>query len=418
MDLNVVPAGQRLLTGPWRRQVLGGLLVVVFGLTTTSGTLVVNDVRAASTAAWSVATHGTLDLSSVGFPDIDWGQPGRDGGVYPNRFPGAFLPAVPAYALAPDQAPEPGDPWSIPVWPASLTAAVLAAAALTVLHEVLRAVLRPERALGVTLVTAFGTSVWTVAADALWTHSTGILLLALTMQSLQRDRHWGAGLWLGLAITVRPTHALTALGVGVALAVAHRRWQPLVEIGIPSAAGLAALSGYSKVIFDTWLPVAGYRQDRVGAILGTSEPLTGPFSWGEQFLGTLFDSYHGVLPYSPFLGLCLLFIVAGWRAAPVWARAMLVGGVLYWAAQLRGNPWPGGYNFFGYRFPIEPLWASSVVLACSWFAAVRHRWARMLGLVLVTGAVTITAIGAVMFGARYEPNRPGYERVGPALVSE
>ncbi len=416
--MTAVAAVVRTLTGPRRRQVLGALLFVVFGLTTTSGTLVVNDVRASSSAAWSLATHGTLDLGSVGFPDIDWGETGRDGGVYPNRFPGGFLPAVPAYVLAPERAPEPGDPYSIPIWPASLTAAALAAAAVTVLHEVLREVLPARQALGSTLVAGLGTSVWTVAADALWTHSSGILLLALTMRALQQGRHWYAGAWLGFAITVRPTHAFTALGVGLTLAATQRAWQRLVQIGAPSALGLGVLAVYSKVLFDTWLPVAGYRQERVGAILGVTEARTGPFSWSDQILGTLFDAYHGVLPYSPFLVLCVAFLVVGWRRSPDWARAMLVGGVVYWYAQLRGNAWPGGYNFFGYRFPIEPLWASSTVLALAWFAAVRHRWARMLGLVLVTVSLTINALGAIMFGARYEPNRPGYERVGPALVDE
>lgn len=407
------------LTGPHRKWLLFLLLLVLFGVTSTWQGRLVNDVRVSSAQAWLLATHGTLDVREVGVNVVGHGVETSDGGLVSDRLPGAWLPAVPAYLLAPGMDVE-LDPdrhldTQVPVWPAAITAAALVAGALVVLHEVLRGVFNRRRALGVTLVAGLGSSVWGVAADGMWTHTTGVLVLAAALHALQRERYWMAGGWFGIAMLVRPTHAFTALGVGVCLAIAQREWRRLPEIGVPSAAGLGVMSLYSKSVFDTWLPIGGYDSERIGAILGADEAMTGDYTMLEQLTGTLFDPYHGLLLYSPFLVVCILFFAHGWRRSPAWARAATIGGLLYWAAQLRGNRFTGGSNFFGPRFPIEPLWLMTVTLASAWFVAMQRTVFRYIGLVTVTIALTINALGAAMFGARYE-SRGGIDWATSASV--
>lgn len=374
------------LTGPRRKLLLFWLFFVLFAVTSNLDGANFNDVRATSAAAWNLGTNGTVDFAEVGFESVPWGREQADGSLYTDRFPGAWLPAVPVYALVSLFSEPVDDPAEFPLWPASLTAAALVAAALVVLHEVLRDEFSKGRALGVTLTVGLATPVWTIAADALWTHSSGVLVLALVMRGLQTERYVVAGAWLGYAITVRPTHALTALGIGVALAAAHRHPARLLQIGVPSALGLGAMSLYSRALFNTWLPVAGYSTERVGAVLGTSEALLAEYSWPEQLLGTFFDPAVGVFVYSAFLVVCVLFLLPGWRGSSLWARCAAVAGLLYWIGQLRGNRYTGGSGFFGYRFPIEPLWLASVVLATAWFEGMGRRWARLLGAVLLVGA--------------------------------
>lgn len=377
------------LTGSRRHILLFVVLFILFGATANLGPVVFNDVRGTSAAAWNLATNGTLDFAEVGLEDVDWGVEQPDGSVYSNRFPGAWLPAVPAYFVVPLDDEPVDHPNDVPIWPGSLTAAALVAAAMVVLHEVLRDEFQPRRALVVTLVAGLATPVWTLAADALWTHSAGVLVLALVMRSVQQERYVLTGAWLGYAITVRPTHALTALGLGLALALAQREWRRLPQIGVPSVLGVAALSVYSHAYFGTWLPVAGYDTERVGAIVGTSEALLGEYSWSEQLYGTFFDVGSGVFPYSAFLLVCVVFLVPGWRRSALWARCVAAAGLLYWLGQLRGNRYTGGTGFFGYRLPIEPLWLSTVVLAEAWFAGMQRRWARLLGVILLVGALLL-----------------------------
>lgn len=82
--------------------------------------------------------------------------------------------------------------------------------------------------------------------------------------------------------------------------------------------------------------------------------------------------YHGLLPYSVFLIPLAFAAVVGWRAAPDWARLSVVAGFCYWALQLRGNRFTGGFNFVGYRFPLEPLWLMAPILVIGYAERARQ----------------------------------------------
>lgn len=391
----------------WRHGVQFCLLAMLFVVTSTPG--MINDTRAAAAAAWNLGTNATLDFAVVGFDDVPWSVVGVDGSLYTDRFPGAFLPAVPLYALVQDTDVDPTNPASIPLQPAGVTAALLVAAAAVVLTKVLEEVVDARTAMLASLVAVLATPVWSVAARALWTHTVGVLVLALAMLALARQRWWLAGTALGWAVLTRPTHAVTAAVIGLLVAWPRRSWRVLFAIALPSLAGLAVLSGYSRVLFGTWLPVAGYDAGRVTAVLGAEPALLGEYTWFEQVWGTFFDTYHGVVPYSLFLVPLAVGLVAGWRVAPDWARACMVAGVAYWLAQLRGNRFTGGAQFVGYRFPIEPLWLMVPVLVLGW-VAVRGRSVVLRritqGAVVASLVAMAVLVAATPLGVRAEPGQP------------
>lgn len=404
------PAAAVVDTFLWgRRRMVTLLCVLSLVYLVTSAPDMINDTRAAAAAAWNLATNGTLDVASVGFTEVAWGVVGADGGLYTDRFPGVFLPAVPFYWLAGAGTVVASDSATIPTQPAGVAAALMVAAAVVVLVEVLRSVVDERIALGAGLVAALATPVWSVAARALWPHSVGILVLGLALCAAVRERWWLVGAAMGWAVLTRPTHAVTAAAFGLFVAWSRRSWRVLVAIAIPSLIALAALSWYSHALFGTWLPVAGYDIGRVGSVLGADPAMIGDQTWTSQVWGTLFDRYHGVVPYSLFLVPLVVAVPAGWRSAPVWARAGMVAGLAYWAAQLRGNRFTGGVHFVGYRFPIEPLWLMVPVLVLGWVAwCTRSTWYRRatVATMAVSLVVMVVLVVRTPLGVRDEPGAP------------
>jgi hypothetical protein len=106
-----------------------------------------------------------------------------------------------------------------------------------------------------------------------------------------------------------------------------------------------------------------------------------------------------VLLYSPILILAVLCIPAGWRRAPDWARAALIGGALYEVIQLRLNRYSGGTLFYSNRLVLELflLAAPLVVLGYQeWRERGPHR-------ATVARALAATSIGIHALGA-FLPN--------------
>lgn len=354
------PTWERFLFGRRRRVIVFLALSLVYLV--TFGPYHVTDTLASSAAAWNVATNHTMDFASSGFDRMFWGVEGAGGGLITDRFPGTFLIAVPVYWLLPKTYVSNGELDQVPYEAGDVLAGLLIAGAVVVLIEVLRELVEPELALGAGLVIGLGTPVWSVASSSLWTHTVTLLMLAIALRALTSDRLLVAGGALGWAVFARPTIAFVALVIGVYLAIARRSVRPVLHIGLPSLLGAVALSVYSHRYFGTWLPAAGYRVDRVPAVLGLGPALLGEFSWREQIVGTFLDVDHGVFLYSLFLLPLLVAVPAGWRRAPDWTRASAVAGLLYWFMQLRGNRYTGGAGFIGYRFPLDPLWLMAPLL--------------------------------------------------------
>lgn len=197
-------------------------LVAVY-LTTATYEATSIDVVAAMGPAWALARFGTLDLTGLPHHELRWYFE-YNGGLYSDRFPGAIFYLVPAYWVADRLGFH-----DFTYVPGTAMAAVVAAAAVFVLHRVYGRVLPTSRAVWVaTVFTGLGTGVWSLAAHAPWSHTLNLLLIALSLLALSRQVWALAGLWLGLAVATRPTMAVAAPAVGVVLALAYQSVVPLV----------------------------------------------------------------------------------------------------------------------------------------------------------------------------------------------
>lgn len=161
-------------TRPRATAVLWVVLVGLYFCTAGWGSLS-GDVTAAYVPAWSLAQHHTPNVDGFEHLSIWFHQ--FDGHWRSDRFPGAILIAVPAYALF-------GDPTHPTVGPSLLTVALLAATTVALMHRALLRIVGPGLALTGAIVLAIATPTWSISADALWTHAVtqpGIALMIYAM---------------------------------------------------------------------------------------------------------------------------------------------------------------------------------------------------------------------------------------------
>jgi hypothetical protein len=386
---------------PWdrrqdRRALVGLVLVawVVYLATATYSSFQLNDNRAVNLSAWSLGTRGTLELPDGWNSENRWVIEGRSGGLYTDRFPGAILWATPFHAGAELllRRGQPDHPVFLNYAPGGVAAATVTALALGVSFLLFRRLANRRLAVAASGVLGFGTAVWSISADAMWTHGLTHLTLMLGVLAAADGRDARSGLAFAASIITRPHTAVVAAVVGVWSARVSRSWRPAMVIGVLSSLGVLALSGYSRALFGTWLPAAGYRTDTVSEVVSNNWLDMGP-----QLFYTMAHPLRGVFIYSPFLLFLLPFARHGWRASPWWVRSAAIGGLLYLILQLRLHPWAGGGSFFGSRLTIEALVLSAPLLLRTWQSHVRSieplRGA-VVGLALVS--IGLHSVGATV----------------------
>jgi hypothetical protein len=402
---------------PWdrrrdRRAVAALFLAVwvVYLLTATYDSYQVNDNRAVAIAAWSLGARGTLALPPEWEGTFTWDAPGIDGNLYTDRFPGAIFTAAPAYAIADliGWADQPSHPIFLNFAPAGVTAATVAALSVAVLFLVFRRLSDRRTSLVAAGLFAFGTASWSVTADAMWTHGPTSLALALGTLALSSERFASSGAAFAFGILARPQTAVVPAVVGIWSGVTRRSVRPILAVGLTSVVGVAAVSVYTRSLFGSWLPLAGYDAAKVESVVTTA---TGDFA--VRLAATMLHQDRGVLLYTPVLFLLLPFIHRGWRIAPTWVRSSAVAGAVYLVVQLRSNVWHGGQSFFGSRLTIETLVLTAPLFVCVWRGGIsKDRLLRKLFWVLAGLSVVLHAIGATVLSI--EPF--GVQRYEEALI--
>lgn len=319
--------------------------VIVYLATATYGSLQSIDTIAAAIPAQQIVEEGTLRVDEYA-DATPWFLPGRDGGVYSNRFPGTILAGVPFYAMAHVLG---AGRESLSYAPAGVAAAFITAGAIALLFLTFRRISRPEVALAGAVVAGLGTGTWTVSADALWSHGPGQLLMAASMLAWPVQRYASAGALFALSILTRPQLAVVPLVTGVAEGWRRRSIRPVLIIGLLSSAGVALLMLYNNWVFaeaavDAQRPYVEQRLAGIGII--------------EYFRGwilVLASPVRGIFVYSPFLLVLVPGLRRAWLQASPWTRTAAVSGAAYLGVQLAVNEYGGGSAFFSYRLPLEAL---------------------------------------------------------------
>jgi len=221
-----------------------------------------------------------------------------------------------------------------------LAAAIIEALATLLLWSVLRRFTSARWALALALLYFLGTSVRTVASQALWQHSgvhlavAGALWLVMEERAITLWRDFLAGVALGLGTVVRQTTAI--VGAGVALG----RPRGLAALVVGAVLGVIPLLAYDAIAFGD-----PFEQGYGG------KPFDTPLATG--LYGLLLSPSRGLLVYEPYLVAALAALVLAWRAGGGAVASRLRGLSIAWLATLAlyatYAEWWGG-RVFGPRF--------------------------------------------------------------------
>ncbi len=357
-----------------------------------------DDAYGASLVAWRIATTGEpwiddLDTAAIGIARNH--APGAlTNGEHTTlaRSPGVVAVSIPAYWLSfSGSAPEDFD-----LAPGVLTAAALAAGAVALFYLMLSYLLSSRMALNCAAVFALATPIWSVAGNAIWTHSVTVLGVCGIAYAASRDRWWLVGTFGGLALWGRPHTALIVAVVGLGVALARRQPRIALAVGLPAAAWMALASVWTHWLYGSWSPGGGYSAS--GYIDSVSET---PFGDGlsdrlVNQLGMWVSLDRGILVWTPVLLVLLPALIRGWRSFPDWAQWLAIGGVTYTVFQASFSPFMGGDGFYGYRHGLEAL----VCIAPMAAMAVAHTgvWARRVILPVLAVQGSAILLGSISEG--------------------
>jgi hypothetical protein len=360
------------------------------------------DCVASPYTAWSLVRHGTLDVSS--YPELQSLRPWvcrlPDGECIATRPLGAALSAVPIVAPAALFCERPPSS-TLMLHLGKLVGAAYSAGTVVVFFFLCRR-LAPTAAWPATVLLALGTSLWSVASQALWMHGPATFWVCCAMALLAPEaggrggrRGLAAGAALGLAILTRPSTALFAAASG-AYCLWRRRWREAAGLLAGAAAPVGLYCLHNFWYFGN--PVAGgYVDDN----WGQATPL-----W-LGFPGLLIAPSRGLLIYSPAL---LIAVMGLWRLLRTPAqrstgrRGMLfawtVAAALTTAFYARWYDWRGGWCF-GPRFLCEMLPLGCLLFGIG-FAALRRPWPKRAAAGLVALSVCIHFVGVFGHGAHVD----------------
>jgi hypothetical protein len=378
--------------------------VVAVAYHLNGGPIVQIDCIPAPYVAWSILRHGDFDLSR--YPDalgkyrvVGGGSLIRElpDGRWLSRYPPgsavAALPVLVPFALFHEEPPAPK--WMRRL--GKLAAALYTAGAVALFGRMVSR-LAPSAALPATALLAFGTCLWTVAAQALWQHGPAVFFVMAGFHALLSAeaapaspafpsflRSAWAGLMLGAGAAVRPTAALFGGAAGVA-ALVRGRWAEAAGLAAGAALPVGLTMLYNRVHFSD-AAMGGYGGE-AGAE-GWSTPLWLGLS------GLLTAPSRGLLVHSPALllvpaGLWALLrnrdlpgrtLILAWSAA---GAGLLVSSAMWYA-------WWGGWCF-GPRLILEAMPVGCLLFALGLERAApsaRRVWVALVGLSVFIHAVGI-----------------------------
>jgi hypothetical protein len=352
------------------------------------------DTVAAPYTAWAMLRHGSLDLHP--YPDLErfvgsavYTAP--DGQLVSFRPPGIALAVVPFVAPLAIFREEPVGITAMHHL-GKLAAAVHVAGAAGLFFLICRRRV-PAAAWPATILFAFGTSLASVASQAIWQHGPATFWLTLALylltdssKAMNIRRGLLIGLVLGMAILTRATTVFFLAATGFVF-LGQLRWRGLIGLALGSAVMLEVYAAFNGYFFGD--PFRG------GYAVDNWEMPT-PFWLGAT--GLLVAPSRGLLIYSPAL---LLLPLGVWRLFNVTARSerdqrfLLLAWLGASAATLilhaKWHDWRGGWCY-GPRFMCETMPICCLLFADA-YASLPARWLRGGAWALVVLSVYIHAVG-------------------------
>ena len=284
-----------------------------------------------------------------------------------------------------------------------ITASLLSALSAALLCLVLTEMVSLRISIGVSLIYAFCTNLWSVASMSLWQHTPSLLFLNAALLCLIRGKKsltTAAGLSLGLAVWCRPTDMCFALPYLLYVAGHQRRY--LLPFCLGAAFPLALMCWYNGVYLGSLLAL---KDTGIHGISG----FDGNFAAG--LAGLLISPSRGILTGTPLFILSLAALPFLMRKdAPRLVWYTLVGSLLLLCVNSKWSIWWGG-NSYGYRLLIETVPSLAVVLALS----LKHNlWKGAIGKFFFTGFLILSfyiqILGVFQYPCGFHKNLAGNEK--------
>jgi hypothetical protein len=343
------------------------------------------DAVPAALPAWHLVQSGTVDLTGVD-TDNPFVQPTEAGRRMSDRPLVLSLVAVPAYALTGDRAFSPD--------PSTVTASLLAVAAVVCLLFVLRRCVPESWAVGGALAFALGTATWPISAGQLWPHAPGQLFAALLLLALsaQPSRPWAGGVAAAGGVLVRPVTAVVpvVLAIGAGL---RRQLREAIALLLPTLVALAVVALYNRWAFGSLTITGGFNNPVFRDNLTNQSPL----GFVRNVAAAGFSPANGLFVWSPIVILALLGLPRAWTTTPPWARRAAAAGLVYLLVHLRLNRASGGLPL-DYRYPLEPLMLAAPALIIGGRAFLTgQEWRRRVVVVALTASVLLQGAMALTY---------------------
>jgi hypothetical protein len=332
------------------------------------------------------------------------------GHFYDSHPPIGPLLAVPVYAL-PVWIGTPRDPDLVANLFSKVAASIMAALSALAVYAASRRFLRAldapsavHAAMLAAVAYGLGTSIWSTASLAMWTHTPAVLGYALAIWGLIAGAPVAAGAAAAAAAMARPATAPAA--VLLALYAAHRaafqsgpRWRQLAAFSASAAVTGAAGLLYNYWLFGNFVGGAPFRTDYWVQELGSAGMFSGSLRAGMAGLG--FSPSRGILIYSPVVLVALAGAVHMWRApasdAVLLARYSGLAAVAIFLTYSKFIVWWGGHGY-GPRYLTDamPFLGLPFAAGFAWLRQQRpgFRFARAAAAILLVYSVAIQAIGA------------------------
>jgi hypothetical protein len=281
-------------------------------------------------------------------------------------------------------------------------AAVLSALVVIALHRLLVGLGLGRVALPAVLATALGSTLWSVASQALWQHGPAALFLTLTMlllhpPSVSSGRMMMGGLTTALLVVVRATDLIFALFVLAWVARVHWRQLPWF-LAAPVFLGLV-LVGSNLYYFGS---LAG-GQDQIERQHSRLHGVGGPWSGNlaEGMAGTLLSPSRGLFVFSPWVALAVATApVAVKKLAPgSLARWLLLALVPYLFVLSKYAVWWAGGSF-GPRYWTDALPLFGILLSCG----LDWAWSRSRALLALFAVTILLSVASHAIGAFCYPS--------------
>jgi len=231
-----------------------------------------------------------------------------------------------------------------------VVASVFTALAAVVIYHTALALLTPSLALAHAFLFAFGTLAFSLVSRALWHHGPSILLNALavwllTRQKLERKHGIALAAVLAMAFFIRPTNAVPAAVIGLLCLLRFRVPVWWLLAGVAPVVGVCF--GMNFAMYGQ--AISSYFRVNVPGISGGA--IHGLFlhgAYGEALLSNLVSPARGLFVYMPFL--LFLLIPSVWKS-PVpefygrlrsWFGAIVV---LHWLLVSGYSDWWSGFSY-------------------------------------------------------------------------